>query len=332
MGGQTDESVYAARIAEHLGTRHTNYKITEADMLELVKTTPDYYDEPFADTSQIPMMLVSKLAKQDVTVILSGDGGDEFFGGYASYTRARKMQYLDFFGAILYYILKLPVIRKLDILERFPYKVREIIKNRNPETKTQCGQGDMIERFHELFLYEQLEEKFSVESQIPAKHWDLKRMLLDMKFYIVDDILHKVDRASMRYALEVRCPIMDVNVINLSFRIPHKYKISGKQTKRILKELDYEYIPRVLLDRPKMGFGAPVDQWLRNQLKGDVLYVSRREFLAKQGIFKPDKMQEFVDYYLQHGDGKTGEGKGYSYPVWAFYMFQLWWLKYCSDN
>ncbi len=329
--GQTDESVYAAQIAAHLGTRHTNYKITEADMLELVKTTPDYYDEPFADTSQIPSMLVSKLAKQDVTVILSGDGGDEFYGGYTGYIRIRRMQYLDILGGALYYFFKMPIIRKCDILSKLPYKVREIIKNRDPETKTQCGQGDMIERFHSLLKGAQVEEKFHVESQIPARRWDLKKMLLDMKYYITDDILQKVDRASMRYALEVRCPILDVNVIKLSFRIPHQFKIRGRQTKRILKELSYEYIPSGFLDRPKMGFGAPIDKWLRNPLKEDVIRVSRQEFLEEQGIFCPDKMQQFVDNYLRNGNGKPGSGEGYSYPIWAFYMFQLWWLKYCGS-
>ncbi|MCM1237469.1 MAG: asparagine synthase C-terminal domain-containing protein [Ruminococcus flavefaciens] len=242
--------------------------------------------------------------------------------------RARRMQYLDIPGWILYKLFKIPFFQKYDIVNKLPYRVREIIKNRDPEIKTQCGQGDMIERFHKLFLDEQAGEKFSVESQIPARRWDIKKMLLDMKYYIVDDILHKVDRASMRYALEVRCPMLDVNVITCSFHIPHKYKIYGRQTKKILRELDYEYIPRTLLDRPKMGFGAPVDQWLRGALKKDVIRVSRKDFLEKQGIFNPDNMRKFVDDYLLNGDGKLGEGKGYSYPVWAFYMFQLWWLKY----
>ena len=331
IDGQTDESVYAMQIAKYLGTKHTNYKITEEDMLELVKTTPDYFDEPFADTSQIPMMLVSKLARQDVTVILSGDGGDELFGGYIRYIRARKVQYLDFLGTLLYHILNLPIIRNKNVLRYIPYKAREIIKNRNPETKTQCGQEEMIERFHELLIDKQVEEKFPVESKIPVKRWDLKRMLLDLKFYLVDDILHKVDRASMRYALEVRCPLLDMNIIKYSFRLPYRYKIHRRKTKRIIKELCYEYIPSILLNRPKMGFGAPINLWLRNQLKEDIIHVSRADFLAEQGIFVADKMQEFVDYYLQYGDGKIGEGKGYSYPVWAFYMFQLWWLKYCDS-
>lgn len=327
MDGQTDETDFAEKIAKHLGTIHTNYRITEKDMLELVKSTPEFFDEPFADTSQIPMMLVAKHAKQDVTVVLSGDGGDEFFGGYGKYITVKRMQYLDLIGGLIYYLLRL--VRLNDsLIEKFPYRVREIIKNRNKEIKTQCGQGDMIRKIRGLLLSPQMEEKFLVESQIPAKSWDIKRMLLDMKYYIIDDILQKVDRATMRYALEVRCPILDVNVMRCSFRIPQRYKICKKRTKKILKDIVYDYIPKELLERPKMGFGAPVDKWLRTNLREEVIQVSREEFLERQGIFEPQKTQAFVDYYLENGDGKQGEGKGYSYPIWAFYMFQLWWLKY----
>ena len=329
---QYDEAGYARAVAEHLGTDHTELYIDEPQMFELVDSIPKYFDEPFADSSQIPTMLVSMLARQRVTVALSGDGGDEFFCGYGIYENVRQAQLLDAAGAAAHALGALPAGRGRRLVDRYPFRVRVIAANRDPETKTQFGAGSYV-RIAERFplLPEgapRLPTGYPVESRYEEKNWQVRRMLLDMDTYLPGDILCKVDRASMKYSLESRCPILDRDVMEYSFRIPHAFKFRRGEKKAILKDIAYDYIPRELLERPKTGFGVPLDKWLRGPLRQELEDVSSREYLASQGLFDPDYVSSFVADYLMTGDGGPASGANYSKMCWSFLVFQQWYGTY----
>ena len=153
-------------------------------------------------------------------------------------------------------------------------------------------------------------------------------MLLDMETYLPGDILCKVDRAAMKYSLETRCPILDREVMEYSFRLPHEYKYRKGNKKRILKDITYDFIPRELLERPKKGFSVPLDAWLRGALREELFTFADREFLKNQGIFDPDYVNSFVNDYAVKGDAGSGSGANYSRIVWAFFMFQKWYETY----
>lgn len=323
-----NEAVYAREVAKYLGTNHTEMYIDEADMLAMVESLPKYYDEPFADSSQIATMLVSKLARQDVTVVLSGDGGDEFFCGYNIYPNVAQAQKLDIIGGMTYYASKLPGFKQMGMLEHLPFKVQVVARNRNPLTKTQISGFSYINTIHDLLLDTGKQEKFEIEDRYSEKNWQIRRMLLDMDTYLPGDILCKVDRATMKYSLEGRCPILDTDVMECSFRIPHAFKYDKGIKKKILKDIAYDYIPKEMLDRPKVGFGVPIDKWLRGALREELLSYCDKDFLKKQGIFKPEAVNLFVNKYLQQGDKGRGTGENYSKIVWSYFVLQQWYQKY----
>lgn len=323
-----NEAKYAKQIADYLGTKHTEYYIDEAEMLEMVESIPRYYDEPFADSSQIPSMLVSRLARQDVTVALSGDGGDEFFCGYNVYTQIKKAQNLDVVGGLIRGLCEFPIVRKTNILSKMPIRVRTIINNRDPQRKTQLSSDVYLQLIKCMLPEECISPYYLVEKKYNEKNWQMRRMLLDMETYLPGDILCKMDRASMKYSLECRCPILDTAVMEYSYRLPHEYKYQNGVKKRILKDIAYDYIPKELLDRPKVGFGVPLDKWLRGPLKEQLQEVSSKEFLIRQEIFDADKVQSIVSDYLVTGDGGPATGRNYSKVIWPYYVFQKWYAQY----
>lgn len=320
-----NEAKYAKEVAEYLGCSHTEMYIDEKDMLSLIEEIPRYYDEPFADSSQIPSMLVSKLARKKVTVVLSGDGGDELFCGYNIYDQVKKAQILDGIGAVAG-----AIGNTLHITERYPFKVRVIAGNRNRETKTQFASGNYIKRAEDLVINkgDRISCSYDFESKYEEKNWQERRMLLDMDTYLPGDILCKVDRASMKYSLETRCPILDKNVIEYSFMLPHEFKYQKGNKKRILKDITYDYIPRELLERPKKGFSVPLDKWLRGPMKEQLYALSNSDFLIRQGIFNPEATTGFIEDYMRTGDAGSGTGANYSRLIWAFFMFQKWYEEY----
>lgn len=322
-----NEAEYAKEVAEYLGCDHTEMYVEEKDMLDLVESIPFFYDEPFADSSQIPSMLVSKLAREKVTVALSGDGGDELFCGYNVYEKVRQAQMLDGLGAVAGTLGS-----ALHIMDHYPFKIRVIAGNRNKETKTQFAMGNYLKAAENMVLPS--EEKpslsclYEFETKYGEKNWQERRMLLDMETYLPADILCKVDRASMGYSLETRCPILDTKVIEYAMGLPHEFKFRQGIKKRILKDITYEYIPEKLLNRPKKGFSVPLDKWLRGPLKEQVLSYGETGFLKKQQIFNPDYMNTFLNSYLEKGDAGSGTGENYSRLIWAFLMFQKWYEQY----
>ncbi len=345
-----NEAVYAKEISEYLGTDHTELYIDEAEMLRLVESIPKYFDEPFADSSQIPTMLVSSLAKKDVTVALSGDAGDEFFCGYNIYDNVAQAQKLDLAGSAAYALGRLPIGGGKHLLDKMPLRVRVVAGNRDPETKVQFASDSYIlsahafiegrERFDTRmsaasYLAADLNAKgadipikYPVESLYGVKDWQVRRMLLDMDTYLPGDILCKMDRAAMKYSLEARCPIMDTEVMEYSFRIPQRFKYMDGDKKHILKDIACDYIPKRLLDRPKTGFGVPLDEWMRGPLKEKLLDYCSADYLTRQGIFDTDYVTGFVGRYLEKGDGGPATGANYSKLVWSFFVFQQWYDTY----
>ena len=323
-----NEAKYAKEVAKYLGTNHTETYISEKEMFELVESIPEFYDEPFADSSQIPSMLVAKLAKEKVTVALSGDGGDEFYCGYNIYDNVKQAQLLDGLGGMVYGLCQLPGFKQAQMLEKLPFKVRVIAGNRNKESKTQFGASSYIETANKMVLGQGISCHYEQESNYAVKDWQIKRMLLDMDTYLPADILCKVDRATMKYSLEARCPILDKDVMEYSYRLLHSFKYEKGIKKRILKDIAYDYIPKELLDRKKVGFGVPLDKWMRGPLKEQLLAYSDKDFLLRQGIFDAKYTSDIVRWYLKNGDGGPATGANYSKICWSFYVFQQWYSYY----
>lgn len=323
-----NEAKYAKEVAAFLGTQHTECYIDEQEMFKLIDSIPQYYDEPFADSSQIPSMLVAKLAKKDVTVVLSGDGGDEFFCGYNIYDRVQQAQRLDGLGAAVYGLCNLPGLRNAGLLDKLPFKVRTVAENRDSETKTQIISGGYLRLVRKMVAREGQPVCYPIERQYGEKNWQERRMLLDMDTYLPGDILCKVDRATMKYSLEARCPILDRDVMEYSYRLPCEFKYSNKTKKRILKDIAYDYIPKELLDRPKVGFGVPLDKWLRGALREQLTDSINRDFLIRQGIFQADYVCDMVKRYIEQGDAGSGTGANYSKIVWSYFVFQQWYAVY----
>lgn len=327
-----DESPYAAAIAEYLGTDHTQRIIGEQDLLELVSDLPKFFDEPMSDSSQIPTMLVSKLAREKVTVALSGDAGDEFFCGYGIYDLVRKAQKLDGIGRLAHGIGQLPLGHGKKLEDCYPFRVQVISANRNPKTRTQFGAGSYVELAGRLVQRSEddplLPVNYETEKRYPSENWQITRMLLDMDTYLPGDILAKVDRASMKYSLENRCPFLDPEVMLYSYRLDHDLKYhrekSGWSKKYILKQLAGDYIPRELLERPKKGFSVPLGKWLSGPLREQLLTYGNAQFLKEQGIFNPEEVTQLIAKFLSEGDKGAGTGQNYSGLLWSFFVFQQW--------
>lgn len=313
-----DEARYSKLIAGYLGTEHTELYIEESDLYNMLKDMPIYYDEPFSDPSLIPTMLVSKLAREDVTVILTGDGGDELFCGYKMYDWTYIAQHADLIGTLLG---KTPGMNLLK--SRLSPELRAFINNRDDHFKTQLFIEVMEENAARLFGRD-IYVKFDTEKDLNYNNWQERRMILDMLKYLPDDILVKIDRAAMKYSLEGRCPLLDHNVIEQSLRIPHSYKYHMFDKKHILKELTYKYVPKELLDRPKQGFSIPLTRWLRTYLKPVISEYTDESYVAKQGLFRPEGVNWLVN--MQEKSDKIM----YSSMLWSYYVFQRWYEEYIA--
>lgn len=323
-----NEAKYAREVAKHLGTDHTEYYIDEKAMFDMVDSIPKYYDEPFADSSQIATMLVSELASKKVTVVLSGDGGDEFFCGYNIYDNIAQAQKLDVLGRMTYSVCNMPPFKQMGLFDRLPFRVQVVAGNHDRETKTQIGGRTYISVIDKMLPESGVPFKFPMESKYQESNWQERRMLLDEETYLPGDILCKVDRASMKYSIESRCPILDVNVMEYSYRLPHEYKYANGVKKRILKDIAYDYIPKALLDRPKVGFGVPLDKWMRGPLREKLQDFCSVDYLKKQDIFDAQYVNSFINEYLKTGDKGPASGANYSKVAWSFLVFQQWYDMY----
>lgn len=330
-----DESGYAASVARHLGTEHTALRLTSEDVLAVIPEMGFIFDEPFADPSQIPTLLVSRLARQQVTVALSGDGGDELFGGYTRYAWVPRL-----FGR------RNGLLRAMQRpLGAIPPAVLNDVGRAGrrfiPKSLRVGLLGDKVHKFAAADLTSPDHFYRSVASSHPSPevllaHHDgqpdpllallrtislehpIDRMTLsDMLTYLPDDILTKVDRASMACSLESRVPFLDHRVIEFSWRIPHAAKIHNGVGKWLLRRILHQYVPAQLTERHKTGFDLPIDQWLRGPLREWATQLIEPDRLKREGIFDP---LEVARLFHEHLSGQ----RNWRDVLWAVLMFQVW--------
>lgn len=319
-----DEAKLARAVAEHLGTDHTELYVTGEDALAVVPELPNMFDEPFADSSQIPTYLVAQLARRSVTVALSGDGGDELFFGYGRYQRA------------------------MDVwkwLQRLPGPVRAALSSTLGRYAGQEGRTSKLAqlanelrarsiesiyrdrvsrwRFPEAVVRESREHQtpFTDEREwLAAGDEAHSLMYLDFVTYLPEDILTKVDRATMAVGLEARAPLLDYRVVELAFRVPYDMKKRGTEQKWLLKQLLRKYLPDPLVFRAKKGFGAPVAEWLKGPLRPWASDLLSRERLQREGHFDAARINGIWGEFLD------GQRKWHTH-LWNVLMFQAW-LEY----
>jgi asparagine synthase (glutamine-hydrolysing) len=264
-----DESKYASKVANYLGTNHHEYIVTEKDARDIIVDMLDFYDEPYADSSAIPTMMLSKLAKQTVSMVLSGDGGDELFHGYGAYRWAKRLSNFpaNRFSAIMGAILSAsPSNRDKRASYLFKYKDKANMKSHIFSQEQYLFSEKELDKLlnPDLIFDNSLEQDYSnFVRKLTAEE---AQAVFDIRYYLKDDLLVKVDRASMRYALETRVPLLDHRIVELALNIDPKLKISGKTQKFLLKEVLYDYIPKEYFDRPKWGFSIPLKKWLYSDL------------------------------------------------------------------
>ena len=325
-----DEATHARAVAAHLGTAHTELRLSANDALGLIPQVPSMYDEPFADSSQLPTHLVMQLARQHVTVALSGDAGDEFFGGYNRYAFLPKAWHL--FGHMPS-ILRKPVLGLMAAMPGAVGRLAGAAQAAGKMAKLQKLFSARPRDLDELYVATVGEwphaEGMVVDGHIPPNLLDnrgawpkledpvARMMALDGLTYLPDDILAKVDRASMAVSLETRAPFLDRDVMEFAWRLPMHMKLRDGKGKWILRQLLDRHVPRALIDRPKMGFGIPLDQWLRGPLRdwaGDLLAEDR---LRREGYLRPEAITRTWQAH-QRGEGNFG------YRLWSLLMFQAW--------
>ena len=331
-----DEAQHAKLVAKHLGTEHTELYVTHKDAMSVIPKLPSLYCEPFSDSSQIPTFLISQLAKQYVTVSLSGDGGDELFCGYNRYQMTNNMW------------------RKLSVL---PLSLRAIaakgITSLSPQTWDTISKyipgsnhfnsiGDKLHKganvltsrsADELYLglvshYQNPEEiviggcevATLLTGNMPLLTGlnEVERMMaLDLVTYLPDDILVKVDRAAMGVSLETRVPFLDHRIVEFAWTLPLAMKLRDGQSKWPLRQVLYKYVPREIIDRPKMGFGVPIDSWLRGPLRDWAETLLDESRLRREGYFYPAIIRKKWDEHL------SGQ-RNWQYFLWNILMFQAW--------
>jgi asparagine synthase (glutamine-hydrolysing) len=311
-----NEAQHAKAVAKHLGTNHSELYVTAEDALGVIPKLPSLYDEPFADVSQIPTFLVSQLAKEQVTVSLSGDAGDELFGGYTRYLLGNKI-----WKTIGWMPLSL---RKM--------VSRQLTQFSHPQLQTS---SDILGLAQPEDLYTRIVSHWKDPASIvidgsepltmprDSQKWaNLSNfthhmMYADTMTYLPDDILVKVDRASMGVSLESRVPFLDHHLMEFAWQLPLSMKIRQGQGKWLLRQVLYKYVPRDLIDRPKSGFNLPIGGWLRGPLRdwGENLLNESR--LKDEGFFNPEPIRQ---KWLQHLAGTAN----FEHYLWDILMFQAW--------
>jgi asparagine synthase (glutamine-hydrolysing) len=334
-----NEAPYAKDIAHHLGTDHTEVHCTEEEALEMIKDLPFYYDEPFADSSAIPTTLVSKMARKDVTVALSADGGDEIFAGYNRYDfmlrYGKKLNKIpSFFRNSLVGIMNnvssesLPILKnKYNFHNRYE-KLKTVLKDPSKkEIMLSLSQQFTNKQMSKIMKnnFSELETMYQSNELLKDSNSSLSYMMaIDFQTYLLDDILQKVDRATMTHSLEGREPFLDHRILEFAAQLPDNFKYNNGIKKRILKDITHQYIPQKLLDRPKMGFAIPIASWLNNQLKDYVEEYINKDRIVKQGIFN-------WSYISQLKTSFYSGRKEYDTKLWYFLTFQMWYSKWMEN-
>ncbi|GAB2897076.1 asparagine synthase (glutamine-hydrolyzing) [Uliginosibacterium flavum] len=335
-----NEANHAKAVARHLGTEHTELYVTPQQAMDVIPLLPSLYDEPFSDASQIPTYLVSKLAREHVTVSLSGDAGDELFCGYTRYLIAKRM-----WGKLS----RMPgFVRKAmggAIHGLSPRAWNRLLGPLAPVMPRSLRHGNIGDKLHKgarvlgadspLVLYQMLISHWHCPAAlviggseppvcltdgsmiVEGASFVEQMMAMDLTAYLPDDILVKVDRAAMGVSLETRVPMLDHRVVEFAWRLPMHMKLRGHDTKWALREVLYRHVPRELIERPKMGFGVPIGDWLRGPLRDwaeDLLDESR---LRREGYLQPALIRL---RWAEHLSGR----RNWQYPLWDVLMFQQW--------
>lgn len=337
-----DEARQAKKIANYLGTEHSELYVSPEDTLSLLPKLTDIYDEPFADNSQIPTFIVSNLAKKQVTVSLSGDGGDELFYGYSRYFQAfnwwSKLSLVPrFFRQIISLLLTTIPGALARLLEIFPqkYKIKHL-KDRIPKFARLISAPDWLTFYDRIITQGNYPKPLVLNA--PDSIGFLKRyknnleglslpkqmMYIDTMLYLPDDILAKVDRASMAVSLEARVPFLDHRLVEFAWQVPFEYKLRNRQGKWILRELLYKYVPKSLIDKPKSGFGVPIEYWLKGPLSDWAENLLNEKELKKQGLFDSIIVQEM---WNEHKEGK----RRWHVQLWRLLIFQMWYESNSSQ-
>lgn len=335
-----DESQVAGKVARILGTEHTTLRITPDDALEVIPSLPDIYSEPFGDSSQIPTFLVSKLARQSVKVALSGDGGDELFGGYNRYTSAAsfwtRSQKLP--SSVRHGVSAAITALSADRWNRLFEKLNLVL----PKSSKILGGGDKLQKLATIVNADSPQAYYlsltsdnqnpellvlgggdpSPKAEISPRGLSLSDfqewlMLSDAMGYLPTDILAKVDRAAMANSLETRAPFLDPDLYEYSWTLPMDRKIRNGQGKLVLKEIVYSHLPKELMDRPKQGFGVPIDRWLRGPLMGWAESLLSEDKLKNDGFLNSRLVRSLWERHLS---GK----ENLQHQLWTILMFQAW--------
>lgn len=329
-----NEAHHAGRVARHLGTDHTELYVTPRQTMDVIPSLATMYDEPFADSSQIPTHLVSALTKQHVTVSLSGDGGDELFAGYNRYIQAKTL--MRYFWAmpaglrrsLAHLMMRVPVgiwnavLQRLPVVSRYPlpgdkiHKLADVLMEDReefyPRLVTHWAEPSALVPGGVEDVISQWKGSLNVSDDFTER-----MQYADTLTYLPDDILTKVDRASMAASLEARVPILDHRVVEFAWRLPQHFKVRDGESKWILRQVLYRYLPKDLIDRPKMGFGVPIDQWLRGPLKDWAENLLAERNLNKFGLVEPGPVR---DKWQEHLSGQ----RNWQYLLWDILMLQAW--------
>jgi asparagine synthase (glutamine-hydrolysing) len=336
---QYDESQYALEVANYLGTDHTELIVTSEDALSIIPDLPEIYDEPFADSSQIPTYFVCKSAKQEVTVALSGDAGDELFGGYNRHITApllwKKINWLPFaarkyLGKIL---MSIPRSMWDGIINSIPLRTQSSFVHLGDKVHKTASRLNNVKSIDDLYLSLLVEPDVDslliesgqnypifIDDPLPkTKMGDpsSRMMFRDIQSYLADDILCKVDRAAMSVSLETRVPFLDHRIVELAWRMPISMKIKGREGKSILRNILYKNVPKSLIERPKAGFSIPLAEWLREPLRDWAEELLDPARVKKEGYLQSDYIQSI---WQEHLEGK----KDWTNKLWSILMFQSW--------
>ena len=332
-----NEAEYAKSVAKHLGADHTELYVSAAEAMDVIPLLGKMYDEPFADSSQIPTFLVSKMAKEQVTVSLSGDAGDELFGGYNRYLLADKWQKIERVPFALRqmsgYLIETispsawdAIFQQLTKIKTFPSNMGEKLQKLAKRLEKVDGSQNLyyslvseIDSPEQIVLGAKEPHTWLTEVGMKTLFLDTRQhmMFMDAMTYLPDDILVKVDRAAMAKSLETRVPFLDHRVVELASRLPMNMKIRGDETKWILRQVLYQYVPKELIERPKAGFAIPLAEWLRGPLKDWVESLIDEKRLAREGYFNVHYIRNL---WHDHLSGK----RNHQSLLWNILMFQTW--------
>ena len=328
-----NEAIFAKKIAKHLGTNHTELYVSSNDALSVVDSLPQIYDEPFSDSSQIPTYLISEMTKKNVTVSLSGDAGDELFGGYNRYLWTRKI-----WSRMKYMPISLRKFISYGIDSVSPSSWNRVLRQMIDTPQS----GDKMHKLSSILTSSSAEDCYlnlishwsnsdnivigannistsltDINNHLDFDSIEEKMMYLDSISYLPDDILSKIDRASMSVSLETRVPFLNHHVVEFANTLPLSMKIKDGESKWILRQLLYKYIPKNLVERPKMGFGMPIDIWLRGPLRDWAESLIEESRIKNEGFLNYEPIRK---KWIEHISGK----RNWQYHLWDILMFQAW--------